>query len=175
MKVLLEVERLGHEHLGGAEPVDGLARLGIELPGDSVEFGMVQAQQIFNPGPERIVDPQPGSSAAWLPIRWPMLAQPERGSCSSGVCPRTSNATSNVCSGLRAGAMRDSSRRVDKRSASTKKCPDRSAKCHSGRARSARMIIHACQSLRSADQVPVPWIFPPLEQKMTRASLSAHG
>ena len=37
-KVPAEVERLGHEQIGRASPVERLARPGIELPGDSVEF-----------------------------------------------------------------------------------------------------------------------------------------
>ncbi len=37
MIVLIEVERVRHEHFGGAEPVEGFARAGIEPPGDFVD------------------------------------------------------------------------------------------------------------------------------------------
>lgn len=46
MKVLLAVERLGHEHLGGTVPVAGLARPGVELPGDNVQFVLRKGGQI---------------------------------------------------------------------------------------------------------------------------------
>ena len=46
MIVFLEVERFRHEHLGGAEPVEGLAWPGIELPGDGVQFVLGEAGQI---------------------------------------------------------------------------------------------------------------------------------
>jgi len=46
MKVLLGVERLGHEHLGRAVPVGRFARLGVELPSEDVQFVLREGRQI---------------------------------------------------------------------------------------------------------------------------------
>ena len=49
MIVLLEVRGLGHEHLGGAEPVEGLAWSGIELPSDNDQMGQAQTESRAHP------------------------------------------------------------------------------------------------------------------------------
>ncbi len=46
MRVLLGVERLGHEHLGRAVPAGRFARLGVELPSEDVQFVLREGRQI---------------------------------------------------------------------------------------------------------------------------------
>ena len=44
--MLKEVEGVWHEHFGGAFPVEALARAGVELPGNRIEFGLRESGEV---------------------------------------------------------------------------------------------------------------------------------
>lgn len=45
MKLLAEVERLGHEHLRRVSPVERLARPGVELPSNRIQFVLRESRR----------------------------------------------------------------------------------------------------------------------------------
>ena len=54
MVMLLEVERIGQEHLGGTKPVEGVAGTGVELPSGGVQSLLKEIRQIGSIEPATI-------------------------------------------------------------------------------------------------------------------------
>ena len=54
MVMLLEVERIGQEHLGGTKPVEGVAGTGVELPSGGVQSVLKEIRQIGSIEPATI-------------------------------------------------------------------------------------------------------------------------